>query len=63
MPTIALSRVLLTSGRPVDLTELRLSSTYGGVLEGYPCKPLNDLAIAGLVAGPPNTPTRASRCI
>ncbi|CAM5648032.1 putative protein OS=Streptomyces albaduncus OX=68172 GN=FHS32_004538 PE=4 SV=1 [Streptomyces griseoloalbus] len=49
VPTMALSRVLLTSGRPVDLTELRLSSTYGGVLEGYPCKPLNDLAIAGLV--------------
>ncbi|MFZ4190881.1 hypothetical protein [Streptomyces pseudogriseolus] len=46
---MALSRVLLTSGRSVDLTELRLSSTYGGVLEGYPCTPLNDLAIAGLV--------------
>ncbi|MFF9142898.1 hypothetical protein ACF09G_35735 [Streptomyces albogriseolus] len=44
---MALSRVLLTSGRSVDLTELRLSATYGDVLEGYPCKLLNDLAIAG----------------
>lgn len=47
VPTMALSRVLLTSGRSVDLTELRLSATYGDVLEGYPCKLLNDLAIAG----------------
>lgn len=49
VPTMALSRVVLASGRSVDLTELRLSATYGDVLEGYPCKPLNDLAIAGLL--------------
>ncbi|CAL9491826.1 hypothetical protein SUDANB21_03270 [Streptomyces sp. enrichment culture] len=49
VPTMALSRVVLTSGRSVDLTELRLSATYGDVLEGYPCKPLNDLTVAGLL--------------
>ncbi|MFJ9666579.1 hypothetical protein ACIRPP_18505 [Streptomyces sp. NPDC101219] len=46
---MSLARVVLTSGREVDLSELRLSSTYGGLLEGYPCKPLNDLRIKGLV--------------
>ncbi|MEV7016163.1 hypothetical protein [Streptomyces sp. NPDC093991] len=46
---MALSRVVLASGRPVDLAELRLSATYGNVLEGYPCKPLNDLVIARLL--------------
>ncbi|CAL9486280.1 hypothetical protein SUDANB146_03365 [Streptomyces sp. enrichment culture] len=49
VPTMALSRVVLASGRPVDLAELRLSATYGNVLEGYPCKPLNDLVIARLL--------------
>ncbi|MEW1680546.1 hypothetical protein [Streptomyces sp. NPDC093594] len=52
---MALSRVVLASGRPVDLTELRLSSTYGEVLEGYPCKPLNDLTIAGLLRSAEHT--------
>ncbi|MGX1313114.1 hypothetical protein RKD24_003233 [Streptomyces calvus] len=46
---MALARVVLTSGRPVDLAELRMSSTYGGLLEGYPCKPLNDRRIDGLL--------------
>ncbi|GGV76069.1 hypothetical protein [Streptomyces griseoloalbus] len=46
---MALARVVLAAGRSVDLTELRMSSTYGGLLEGYPCKPLNDLRIAGLL--------------
>lgn len=55
VPTMALSRVVLASGRPVDLTELRLSSTYGEVLEGYPCKPLNDLTIAGLLRSAEHT--------
>ncbi|KMS73642.1 hypothetical protein ACM01_18075 [Streptomyces viridochromogenes] len=50
---MSLTRVVLTSGRSLDLSELRLSSTYGGMcggmLEGYPCKPVNDLKIRGLV--------------
>ncbi|MEU9353375.1 hypothetical protein AB0D65_20800 [Streptomyces griseoloalbus] len=46
---MALARVVLASGRSVDLTELRMSSTYGGLLEGYPCKPLNDLTIDRLL--------------
>jgi hypothetical protein len=49
VPTMSLTRVILTSGRSLDLSELRLSSTYGGMLEGYPCKPVNDMKIKGLV--------------
>ncbi|MFE0256631.1 hypothetical protein [Streptomyces sp. NPDC059010] len=49
---MSLTRVILTSGRSLDLSELRFSSTYGGMLEGlegYPCKPVNDMKIKGLV--------------
>jgi hypothetical protein len=46
---MSLTRVVLASGRSVDLSELRLSSTYGGMLEGYPCKPVNDTRINGLL--------------
>ncbi|MEU0069003.1 hypothetical protein ABZ027_05585 [Streptomyces sp. NPDC006332] len=46
---MSLSRVVLTSGRSLDLAELRLSSTYGGMPEHYPCKPVNDGRIQGLV--------------
>ncbi|MEV0638030.1 hypothetical protein AB0I77_24425 [Streptomyces sp. NPDC050619] len=46
---MSLSRVVLTSGRSLDLSELRFSSTYGGMLEGYPCKPVNDMKIKGLL--------------
>ncbi|MFM9368442.1 hypothetical protein [Streptomyces sp. Da 82-17] len=42
-----LSRIALASGRSIELTELRMSSTYAGMLEGYPCKPLNDLKVSG----------------
>ena len=49
VPTMALARVVLASGRPIDLSDLRMSSTYGGLLEGYPCKPLNDARIDGLL--------------
>ncbi|MFI7401369.1 hypothetical protein ACIBW9_12970 [Streptomyces sp. NPDC049541] len=51
--TMSLARVVLFSGRPVDLATLRLSSTYGGVPEdwpGYPCKPVNDRVIEGLLS-------------
>lgn len=49
VPTMSLARVLLDSGRSVDLSEPRMSSTYGGLLEGYPCKPLNDRTIDRLL--------------
>ncbi|MFJ9900844.1 hypothetical protein ACIQPR_46750 [Streptomyces sp. NPDC091280] len=43
-----LSRIALSSGRSIELTELRMSSTYGGMLEGYPCKPINDMKVRSL---------------
>ncbi|MFI9825163.1 hypothetical protein ACIHFC_32645 [Streptomyces sp. NPDC052013] len=46
---MSLARVVLASGRAVHLAELRMSSTYGGPLEGYPCKPLNDHKIQWLL--------------
>ncbi|MEU9953642.1 hypothetical protein [Streptomyces sp. NPDC047939] len=45
---MSLSRIVLSSGRSIELTELRMSSTYGGMLEGYPCKPVNDMRVSGL---------------
>ncbi|MEV0175043.1 hypothetical protein AB0I00_28490 [Streptomyces sp. NPDC050803] len=46
---MSLTRVVLTSGRSLDLAELQLSSTYGGMLEGYPCKPVNEMKLRGLL--------------
>ncbi|WP_326753569.1 hypothetical protein OH738_36055 [Streptomyces hirsutus] len=43
-----LSHIALSSGRSIELTELRMSSTYGGMLEGYPCKPINDMKVRSL---------------
>ncbi|MEU6550737.1 hypothetical protein ABZ915_10685 [Streptomyces sp. NPDC046915] len=45
-----LSHVLLTSGRSIDLTALRLSSTYGEFLEGYPFNRFNEMKIKGLLS-------------
>ncbi|MFD3774880.1 hypothetical protein [Streptomyces sp. NPDC058612] len=45
---MSLSHVVLSSGRSVRLTELRMSSTYGGMFEGYPCKPINDRKVSWL---------------
>ncbi|MFF2775491.1 hypothetical protein ACFVU3_11330 [Streptomyces sp. NPDC058052] len=45
---MSLGRVVLLSGRPIRLTELRMSSTYAGLLEGYPCKRVNDRKVAWL---------------
>lgn len=47
--TMSLTRVVLASGRCVDLAELRFASTYGGMPDGYPCKPVNDLVIEELL--------------
>ncbi|MFI8188384.1 hypothetical protein ACIF8T_06215 [Streptomyces sp. NPDC085946] len=48
-PALALARVVLTSGRSVDLSDLRFTATYGALPDGYPCKPVNDLRIEGLL--------------
>ncbi|WP_310725883.1 hypothetical protein [Streptomyces sp. N2A] len=45
---MSLSHIALSSGRSIELTELRMSSTYGGMLEGYPCKPVNEMKVRGL---------------
>jgi hypothetical protein len=44
-----LTRVALTSGRSIDLMDLRMSATYGGFLEGYPCERVNEMKIRGLL--------------
>jgi hypothetical protein len=48
-PAMALARLVLASGRSVDLAELRFSSTYGALPAGYPCRPVNDLRIRGML--------------
>ncbi|WP_329625431.1 hypothetical protein OG357_37950 [Streptomyces sp. NBC_01255] len=45
---MSLSRLVLSSGRSIELSELRMSSTYAGMLEGYPCKRINDLKVSGV---------------
>ncbi|MEU6530436.1 hypothetical protein ABZ869_14730 [Streptomyces sp. NPDC046928] len=52
---MSLTRVLLTSGRSLDLAELRLTSTYGSMLEGYPCKLVNDMTVHGLLSSARHT--------
>ncbi|AWW38712.1 hypothetical protein ADL00_18950 [Streptomyces sp. AS58] len=46
---MSLTRVVLSSGRSIDLTELRMTSTYAGMLEGYPCERINDMKINALL--------------
>ncbi|WP_098008945.1 hypothetical protein [Streptomyces sp. sk226] len=43
---MSLGHIVLLSGRSIRLTELRMSSTYGGILEGYPCKRINDRKVS-----------------
>ncbi|NEA46732.1 hypothetical protein [Streptomyces sp. SID10815] len=45
---MSLSHITLSSGHSIELTELRMSSTYGGMLEGYPCKLINDMKVRSL---------------
>lgn len=44
-----LSHMALSSGRSIELTELRMSTAYGGMLEGYPCRRINDMKVSGLL--------------
>ncbi|MFJ4469788.1 hypothetical protein ACIP2X_20260 [Streptomyces sp. NPDC089424] len=46
---MSLTKIALSRGRSIELTELRMSSTYGDLLEGYPCAPVNDMRINALV--------------
>ncbi|RKN20814.1 hypothetical protein D7147_08215 [Micromonospora musae] len=43
-----LALVVLPNGRDIALTEVHLTSTYGGLLEGYPMRRLNDMIMGGL---------------
>ncbi|MGW4693214.1 hypothetical protein ACWEO1_12600 [Kitasatospora cineracea] len=43
-----LTEVLLSSGRSIRLDEVRMSATYGGMLEGYPCRRVNDRSVKHL---------------
>ena len=45
---MALAWIELASGRSVELTNLTIGSTYGGMLEGYPNARMNDALIARL---------------
>ncbi len=42
---MALTKIHLSSGRSIELSDVRLSSTYGGFLEGYPSRRFNDLKL------------------
>lgn len=42
---MALTKIHLSSGRSIELSDVRLSSTYGGFLEGYPSRRINDLKV------------------
>ncbi|MFG3255439.1 hypothetical protein [Streptomyces sp. NPDC048172] len=46
---MSLSHIALSSGRSIELTELRMSTTYEGMLEGYPCQRINDMKASGLL--------------
>ncbi|MEU8819014.1 hypothetical protein [Actinoplanes sp. NPDC048796] len=45
---MALTNVVLASGRDIDLSDIHLSSTYGGLIEGYPNARINDYIVEGL---------------
>ncbi|MET9606492.1 hypothetical protein ABZZ17_15645 [Streptomyces sp. NPDC006512] len=48
-PTVPLSHIRLASGRTAEVSEIRLRTTYGDMLEGYPFARLNDLNLSGLL--------------
>jgi hypothetical protein len=45
---MTLAWIDLASGRSIELTDLKISSTYSGYLEGYPHAQMNDALIKGL---------------
>lgn len=48
---MALSQVVLLSGRSIKLSDVRLFSTYDNLVEGYPCARFNDMKINALLRG------------
>jgi hypothetical protein len=48
LASVTLAWISLSSGRSVELTSLTISSTYGGLLEGYPNARMNDALTARL---------------
>jgi len=45
---MTLARIPLASGRDIALEQLEIFSTYGGMLEGYPCARINDRLLSRL---------------
>ena len=46
---MSLAHIVLASGRSIDLSDVRMTSTYSGMLEGYPFRRWNDRKIEGLI--------------
>ncbi|MCX4761753.1 hypothetical protein OG562_12360 [Streptomyces sp. NBC_01275] len=46
---MALAHIVLASGRSIELMAVQLSSTHGGMLEGYPFRRWNDLQVERLL--------------
>ncbi|MFF3013036.1 hypothetical protein [Streptomyces sp. NPDC057939] len=46
---MSLTRLNLTSGRAAVIADIRLTSTYGDMLEGYPFSRLNDMKLSALL--------------
>ncbi|WP_371494192.1 hypothetical protein OG871_03695 [Kitasatospora sp. NBC_00374] len=46
---MTLAHFVLASGRSIELQDVRMSSTYGGLLEGYPFRRWNDRILERLV--------------
>jgi hypothetical protein len=52
LAAMTLARISLFPGRPVELTSLTISSTYGGLLEGHPNVRMSEALIARLSGRP-----------
>ena len=46
--SVSLASIILASGRDIQLDQLEVNSTYGGMLEGYPCARINDMKLSWL---------------
>lgn len=49
---MSLASIVLASGHDIRLNYLEVHSTYGGMLEGYPCARINDRKLAAVAATP-----------
>ncbi|MEV0194682.1 hypothetical protein AB0I39_39950 [Kitasatospora purpeofusca] len=55
---MALTRIRLSSGSSIELSDVRLSWTYGGFLEGYPFRRIIDLELECTLGTPGRPPPR-----